>query len=206
VFGFSSDRHASLASGLIRPRCTESSNSNGCHMRYVRFHNFPLFVFIMAGMLYGCWFSQRTPAAEGNSTPAEMLTKGKYGIRTETEPTVTWIKDEASLNAIYQKLNARSSGKVTEVPKLNFNTFGLLFLEMGQKPSGGYAINFEALKTQVDNGQLVVHLSWDVPAQGMTVTQVITSPFLLLKIKHADINSILVLDQNNQSLFEVPVK
>ncbi len=164
-----------------------------------------ILILIMVGMLYGCWFNQQPQGAGGSSVRAELLLKGTYGIRTLAEPSATWIKDQASLATLYQNLNARLGGKGVETPQIEFNNFGVLFLEMGRKPSGGYAINFDPSKTQVDNDQLTIHVNWDSPAQGMTVTQVITSPFIVLKIMHTDITLIQVLDQKNQTLFETHI-
>ncbi len=160
------------------------------------------FVFFLISIFYGCWFSQQPHGADDGSTRVELLLKGTYGTRTLAEPAVAWIKDQSALNTLYQELNARHGGKSNAAPQIDFKKFGILFLEMGQKPSGGFAINFDASKTQVNKDNLVLHINWKIPAEGMTVTQAITSPFFMLKIKHTDITSILVLDQNNRALFE----
>ena len=163
-------------------------------------------VLTIIGMPYGCWFTQQSQGMGTNPARAELMLKGTYGIRTDEEPAATWIKDQETLGTLYQKLNAGHGGKGTTAPQIDFKKFGVLFLEMGQKPSGGYAINFDPSKTQVDNDKLVLHIRWDVPAQGMTVTQAITSPFILLKISKTDISSILVMDHNNRTRFEVPIE
>jgi hypothetical protein len=160
----------------------------------------------MVGVPYGCWLNRQSQGTDGGSPRVELLLKGTYGIRTPAEPAATWIKDQATLDALYQKLNTRQSGAVMETPQIDFTKFGVLFLEMGQKPTGGYAINFDASKTQIDRDKLLVHVSWNIPVDGMTVTQAVTSPFIFLKLNYANITSILVLDQNNKSRFEVPIE
>ena len=171
--------------------------------------NFRLIIFLVLtiiGMPYGCWFTQQSQGMGTNPSNAELLLKGTYGIRTDEEPAATWIKDQATLDAFIQKLNVRQGGKSMEMPQIDFTKFGVLLLEMGQKPSGGYAINFDPSKTKTTNNQLEIHLDWGVPAQGMSVTQAVTSPFILLKAKYTNISSILVLGQNNRSRFEVPIE
>jgi hypothetical protein len=160
----------------------------------------------LAGIICGCWLNQQPQVSDGNSSRAELLLKGTYGIRTDDDPSATRVKDQVTLDEFYQKLNTRQGGKAIETPQIDFTKFGILLLEMGQKPSGSYTINFDPSKTEVDNDKLVLHVRWDVPAQGMAVTQSVTSPFILLKVSTSDITSIRVFDQNNRSRFEVPIE
>jgi len=163
-------------------------------------------VLIMAGVSYGCWFTQLPQGDNGNPDRAELLLKGTYGLSTSAEPSATWIKDQATLDMLYQDLNARIGGKSVETPQIDFKKFGVLYLEMGQKPTGGYSIDFEPSKIKTLNKRLEIHISWKFPAQGMAVTQAVTSPFIFLKLDKTNITSILVLDQDDISRFEFPVK
>ncbi len=175
-------------------------------MQYFQIRLVLFLALIIISMFYGCWFTQQSQGmGSSNSARAELLLKGTYGIRPDEEPAATWIKDQATLNTLYQNLNARQSGKSVDIPQIDFNNFGILLLEMGQKPSGGYSLNFDPSKTRVDDGMLLVHVSWNVPADGMTVSQAVTSPFVLLKLNYLSISSILAVDQNSRSLFEIPI-
>ena len=58
-------------------------------------------VLIMTGLTYGCWLNRQPQGKDGNSSMAELLLKGSYGISTDKESSATWIKDQATLNALY---------------------------------------------------------------------------------------------------------
>ena len=93
---------------------------------------------------------------------------------------------------MFKELNERRGGNDGSPPEMDFKSYGILFLEMGQKPTGGFSINFDPSLTRVVGGQLAIHVGWVVPKEGKLVTQVVTSPFILLKIMHVNIDSILV--------------
>jgi len=175
-------------------------------MRIIRNQHFGCIGIISISLLLGCWFTPQPESADNQSDPAELLQSGAYGISMLQEPSATWITDHADLLELYKNLNKRHSGDDGNPPEMDFNIYGVLFLEMGQKSTGGYAFSFNPSHSHVVASQTVIQVGWNVPPEGAIVTQVLTSPYILLKVKKTEINTILVLDQNGRSLFEIPIK
>ena len=175
-------------------------------MQKIQSWHFRLFLIIFIGLLSGCWLTQQPESADNGSAPAELLYSGVYGISRLQEASATWISNHTALSELYAKLNEHHGGNNDSPPEMDFKSYGVFFLEMGQKPTGGFSINFNPSLTRVVGGQLTIHIDWVAPKEGKFVTQVVTSPFILLKIMHTNIDSILVWDQNKTSLFKIPIE
>ena len=171
-------------------------------IKVIRQLRFLLIIFL--GLLSGCWFTLHDAPGNG-SKPAELLRSGVHGTRTLQPPAVTWITDRTALKQVYTALNRHSIGNNVELPDINFDLYGVLLIEMGQKSTGGYAIKFDPSHARVLENQTIIHVSWNTPPDGAMLTQAITSPFILLKIQRTGIASIAVLDQREQLLFEISI-
>jgi hypothetical protein len=174
-------------------------------MRYKKIRHFRFLLVILLGLLSGCWLTQQESAGD-SSNPVELLRSGVYGARTLRKSSAAWITNHTALKHVYSALNKRQLKDGETLPNIDFNTCGVLFLEMGQRPTGGYSIDFTPSLSRVVDKQAIIHVSWNTPEEGVLLTQAVTSPFMLLKIHRVDIASIAVLDQNEQPLFEIPVK
>lgn len=173
-------------------------------MRNRIFRHFRSLLIILFGLLSGCWPSQEKGAGD-NFNPAEFLCSGVYGARTAQNPSAMWITNRTLLEQVYSLLNKRQLQDGEALPDIDFDVYGVLLLEMGQRPTGGYDIDFVPSLSRVINKQAVIYISWNTPDKGVLLTQAMTSPFLMLKIYRADITSIVVVDQDEQLLFEIPV-
>jgi hypothetical protein len=177
----------------------------GKSMRYKKIRHFRFLLVILLGLFSGCWLVQQESVGNGSSL-AELLRNGVYGTRTLQKSSATWITNHTALEHVYSALNKRQLKDGEALPDIDFETYGVLFLEMGQKPTGGYAIDFTPSLSRVIDKQAVISISWNTPEKGVLLTQAVTSPFMLLKIYRADIISIAVLNQDEQPLFEIPIK
>lgn len=174
-------------------------------MRNTIFLYFRFLAIILLGMLSGCWLTQQEGAGAGPN-PAELLHKGVNGPRTLDHASATWITHRIVLEQVYSALNNRQLKGVNTPPDIDFETYGVLFLEMGQRPTGGYTIDFDPSSSRVMDKQAVIKIFWNTPNEDTFVTQAMTSPFMLLKIYRAGITSIRVVDQDEQPVFEIPVR
>ena len=174
-------------------------------MRLLSFRYFQFILIILLGPLSGCWLTQQKSAGD-SSNPVELLRSGVYGSRTLQDSSATWITNRTVLEHVYSALNKRYLKGGVALPDIDFDTYGVLFLEMGQRPTGGYSIEFTPSQSRVVDKQAVIIISWNTPEEGVFLTQAVTSPFILLKFRRVHITSIAVLDQNEQLLFEIPVK
>ena len=173
-------------------------------MRYNKIRHFRFLLVILLGLLSGCCLTQQESTGD-SSHPIELLRSGVYGARTLQDSSATWITTRAALEHVYSALGKRQLKDSVALPDIDFDTYGVLFLEMGQRPTGGYSIDFTPSQSCVVDKQAVIITSWNTPEEGVFLTQAVTSPFMLLKIRRIDIVSIAVLDQNEQPLFEIPM-
>ena len=162
-------------------------------------------VIILLGLLSGCWFSQHNSMGNGTNF-AELLYSGTFGNLDLQDASATWITDHTSLEQFYTALSKHHVNGDNKALEIDFKKYGVLLLEMGQKPTGGYSIIYEPSKSNIADRQAVIHVTWNVPQDGMVTTQALTSPFLLIKVWRCDLNSIIVLDQKEQTLFELSIK
>ena len=160
---------------------------------------------LLLSFLSGCWLSPKDSV--GNvSSHAELLRSGVYGTRALQESSASWITNRTALEQTYSNLSKHQTEYSGTLPEIDFKKYGILFLEMGQRPTGGYTINFDPSLSCVVDKTSVIRVIWKTPKDGVIVTQAVTSPFMLLIIRHVDITSISVMDQNEQSLFELSIK
>lgn len=66
----------------------------------------------------------------------------------------------------------------------DFNTSMVIAVFMGEQKTGGYEINID--KIFLEDGKLVVYVDHYVPSDTCFVTQVITSPFQVVKLEKFD--------------------
>lgn len=82
---------------------------------------------------------------------------------------------------------------------------GVLWLEMGVKPTGGYALELDDPEATVTAGAAVVTVRWRTPPPDGFVTQALTSPCLVLKLPKADLEAIHIQDQDGTLRAKVQV-
>ncbi len=174
-------------------------------MRILIFRCFRFLLVVLLGLLSGCWLTQHESIG-ANSDPAELLHKGVYGSRTLYDASASWVTNPIALENTYAALNKRQLKDAVVLPNIDFEKYGVLFLEMGQRPTGGYTIDFSPSLSRVIDKQAIIKISWNMPQEGLLLTQAVTSPFILIKVDRANITSIIVVDQNEKLLFEIAIR
>ena len=174
-------------------------------MRRKKIGLFRLFPVILLLLISSCRTTQTGSADESCTGPAELLRSGVYGPRTLQGSSAAWITDPTTLNQVYTLLDKYQTGKSEALTDIDFDTYGILFIEMGRQPTGGYSIDFVPSQSRVVEKKAFICISWNTPKVGAVLTQVVTSPFMLLKICRSGIASIVVIDQNERPLFETAI-
>jgi hypothetical protein len=138
---------------------------------------------------------------------AQLLAKGIQGGRFEIEPDATWIDTMDDLRAVRERLDRSSLSDTRErIPTLDFSQQGVLLVEMGQKPTGGYRLDLDQRQAIVTDGKAVVTLSWIEPSPGALLPQILTSPWILIALYRGEYSFIDVVDQNGRMRVQVSVK
>jgi len=73
-----------------------------------------------------------------------------------------------------------------EVPEVNFDREVVVGVFLGERPTSGYAVSVEGI--EIDGNDLFVDVFKTVPDEGITVSQVITSPWLIIRVLRRDVN------------------
>lgn len=72
---------------------------------------------------------------------------------------------------------------------------GLVVVEMGQRPTGGYHLKMDASESRIDGDTLKLRMTWNAPRLDAAVSQALTSPCVAIKPPKGDFDRIEVRDQ-----------
>lgn len=72
---------------------------------------------------------------------------------------------------------------------------GVLVVEMGQRPTGGYDIKLDGDKTGIDNGVLDITMHWHAPRLDAAVGQALISECVALRLPQGQYHTVQVRDQ-----------
>ncbi|RIH84694.1 protease complex subunit PrcB family protein [Calidithermus roseus] len=101
-----------------------------------------------------------------------VLTQGSQSTYSDTLPLAYVATNPIAYS--------RFRSFLPDAPSVNFSEVSLAALFIGQKPTGGYSVRFVSARQQGTTWEITVSLI--SPAPGAIVTQVITSPYLVLQI------------------------
>lgn len=83
---------------------------------------------------------------------------------------------------------------------------GVLIVEMGQRPTGGYNIQLNGEKTGVHGDTLRIAMDWHAPRLDAAVSQALTSECVALSLPPGDYDEANVVDQIGNSRGKVKVQ
>lgn len=72
---------------------------------------------------------------------------------------------------------------------------GVLIVEMGQRPTGGYDIRLDSKKTGIKNNVLTISMNWHAPRLDAAVSQAMITPCVALHLPQGQYNKVKVVDQ-----------
>ena len=135
-----------------------------------------------------------TTAANLSSIPIEVLYRDQQCNISQAK--TQWIDSPHAYQTLFEILRKTYIGGKEQPPPVDFSVDKVLLVTMGQKNTGGYAVELANNEANVDSGVLTISVQWREPGRGMMVTQVLTSPCMLLKIPEVDFERIEINDQN----------
>jgi hypothetical protein len=99
------------------------------------------------------------------------------------EPRQEVIKDRAAWEKFWREHNLKQLVEGA-LPQIDFSKELLVVAAMGQKRTGGYAI--EIVKAEVTGNRLRIHVKHTTPAPGSMNIQALTAPFHIVAIPRTD--------------------
>ncbi|WP_455211795.1 protease complex subunit PrcB family protein [Kaarinaea lacus] len=136
------------------------------------------------------------PNASTHTITVEVLYRNQQCSVAQAK--TQWIDSPQAYQALFDELRKSYIGsQAQQPPSVDMSTHGVLLVAMGQKNTGGYAVDLADKEAVIDAGVLKLSAQWREPKPGMMLTQALTSPCLLLKIPKAEFQSIEIRDQND---------
>ena len=166
----------------------------------------PPMIAVVMSLLFSCGMGQR-----GNVPPPELsvdvLLAGTQAIDSHLEASAEWIASREELEQLLDGLKASQMPAQDLKPALevDFAISSILLVRMGQKPTAGYSLKLDAESCNISQETAYISLVWVEPAPGMVAAQVITNPFILLKLSKGGYAAVNVVDQHKKTLFDLPV-
>ncbi|MEN8246904.1 MAG: protease complex subunit PrcB family protein [Thermodesulfobacteriota bacterium] len=178
------------------------------HHRFIRTFIIKMLAMVAMSMalLFTCGMGQRggVPAPELH---VDILLTGTQGDGSHPEPSAEWI---ASREELGQLVDVHKSGQLPAQDRaaaldIDFNTTRILLVRMGQKPTAGYSLKLDPESCSISQKIAHISLIWAEPAPDLVTAQVITSPFILLKLSKGGYDAVEVVDQHGQARFDLLV-
>jgi len=116
-------------------------------------------------------------AAGGSETQIKVIAKGAFsGIQ---EPKQLVISNQTQFAEIWQKHNVRAEPK-KPAPEIDFSKESVIFVSLGQKRTGGYAV--QVSDVQKKDGKIEVVVQTTSPKPGGMQIQTLTAPFTIVAV------------------------
>ena len=149
-------------------------------------------IFVCAVMVSAC----TSPGGSLRAVPVEVVYSDTQ-CRGTPAPSLARIGDEAALrrltgNAPAMVLDTASSARA-EFPAPA--TAWLLSVDMGERPSAGYALTLQ--RAEIAGGVLTLYADWQEPPPDALTAQVMTHPCVVVRVSPLDIKikKMRVIDQ-----------
>ncbi|MGB7755391.1 MAG: protease complex subunit PrcB family protein [Salinisphaera sp.] len=124
----------------------------------------------------------------GNASGVSVVGKSTYcGTPSQASEVHYFADPDAFQNWIgYRNVSGFS-------PKMARN--GVLIVEMGQRPTGGYDIRLNGKKTGIKNNILTIGMDWHAPRLDAAVSQAMISQCVALHLPQGQYQKVRVVDQ-----------
>ncbi|NJN45321.1 MAG: hypothetical protein HC808_01165 [Candidatus Competibacteraceae bacterium] len=114
-------------------------------------------------LLTGLWVLCSCATSNGDesavqSLQAEALYTDVYCGNAAIRPAVTWIATPQKLNRLYAGFSNQRGSNAP--PQVDFSTFGVLFIAMGQQPTAGYGLDFAQGTVSLMQETLDITVNW----------------------------------------------
>ncbi len=143
-----------------------------------------------AALAAGCQ-AQRAPSPRPANASALVLRASTHCGAEDEGTSARWIPTEGALHAALISTGGLGEGSP---PRIDFEREGVVLVSMGQRRTGGFALTLADSKVAIVNGVGTMVIAFEEPPPGAMVTQVLTSPCLLVRIPKSGIRELRVVD------------
>jgi protease stability complex PrcB-like protein len=154
------------------------------------------FICIML-FLIGCVLSEKSHSKQVKIS-YEIIKTGTQGGHEQNNVMVTWMDNNIEYTKTIRKLNHHIISKTKMISPIDFKLYGVVLIEMGQKPSAGFGLELIKEYVFIEKGRAILQIRWIEPSKDQDTASVLTSPYLLIKLPRGDYNAIDIIDQGNK--------
>jgi hypothetical protein len=137
----------------------------------------PVAWFLAVAMLAGC-----ASAAAKATVKFRKLQEGAYAAASYDQPAVVIARDAETYGRIWNNLIGRGAA-----PAVDFAKESVVFFIDQQRSTGGYSL--VPAGVTLSGGNAVVKVTMRHPQRGNVVTQVLTSPFVVIAVAAPNLGS-----------------
>ena len=148
--------------------------------------------------LCACMHTSGVDGAESKRIPLRILYQDDICGRNRPISSVTLVAGSDQLKLILSAVKGRMIGQLPPAPLVDFDAEHVVDIQMGQKPTGGYGIELAETHATVSDGEALIRLRWIEPAAGAIVTQILTSPCLIIALPKGAYEKIAITDENGE--------
>ena len=152
----------------------------------------------LAAVLGGCTIGSAPAGQRTLELPVEEIWADSQCGYAGGRPMVTWMADQNQFKALASGVPSGDLKAMAAPGRVDWDRVGLVWIAMGIKPSGGYALELAGKKATVSHGVAVITVRWRQPGPGSVVTQQLTSPCLMLKLPKGNFSAIEIKDETGQ--------
>lgn len=153
-------------------------------------------------LAWGCVPTSAGHPDAAKTVPLKRLASSSVCGGKASSAGLVWIETDAEL-ASERDRKPIGSGKGPAQIDVDFSRFAVLRMAMGSRPTGGYDLDLAETGVRVEDGALVIRIDWIEPAPGAMVTQMITSPCLLVRVPRDGYRRVAVVDQHGTVRFRL---
>lgn len=132
-------------------------------------------------MMAACGNSENTSGSGLPGSDMQTLSKGAM-TSTDAEPSEYVIRDQEAFRNFWHNLSGDFVND-SNVPEVDFDTFMVVGVMMGQKPSSGYDIAIDNASIQDNEDALQLSIVQTEPGPNCMNMTVITHPHHIIKIR-----------------------
>jgi hypothetical protein len=148
--------------------------------------------------LWNCLAAVPPAGPENRRLPVDTIWAGIQCGCEAREPLVRWLADQNQLTAAVAATGSAALQSQLARHPVDWTRHGILWIYMGLKPSGGYALSLAGSSATVTEGVVTITVQWRQPRPGSVVTQQLTSPCLLLSMVREGFHTIQIKDEAGQ--------
>ena len=119
------------------------------------------------------------PVDSTDEISADNFEQGTHGFLEDESFDV--IRDEGEFAELWEKLFGHRD-ETPERPEINFDETYVVFASLGERPTGGYAVEVTEARHMPDQNQVMVEVAERVPGEDCAAIQVLTFPYTVATV------------------------